>query len=49
MTFAQEIFNIPLEDRFEWLENKTIQYLADRDAPVEEFKDLLSQIDVLKG
>lgn len=49
LEFAQEIFNIPLPERYQWLEDKVDQSLRDANATFENYNDVMAFVKSLKG
>lgn len=49
MEFSKELFNIPLPERYQWLENKVEQSLRDMNASFEDFNEVMQYIQELKG
>lgn len=49
MEFAKELFNIPLPDRYQWLENKVDESLRNLNASFEDYNDVMEFIKTLKG
>lgn len=49
MEFAKEIFNVPLPDRYMWLENKVDASLRDAGASFQDYNDVMGFVRKLKG
>ena len=49
MEFARELFNVPLPDRYEWLEDKVVNSLKSENVSFEDFNEVLLFIRILKG
>ncbi len=49
MEFAKELFNIPLPDRYQWLENKVDDSLRTTGASFSDYNDVMFFIQELKG
>ena len=49
MEFAKEIFNIPLPERYQWLENRVDERLRQAGASFEDYNDVMSFVERLKG
>lgn len=49
MEFAKELFNIPLPDRYRWLEDKVVESLKKENVSSADFKEVLSFVRILKG
>ena len=49
LEFAKELFNIPLPERYQWLENKAEESLRNCNASFEDFNEVLKFVQLLKG
>lgn len=49
MEFAKEIFNIPLPERYQWLEDKVNESLKQAGASFEDFYEVMDFVKRLKG
>ena len=49
MEFAKEIFNVPLPERYRWLENRVDERLRQSGASFEDYKDVMGFVERLKG
>ena len=49
MEFAKELFNIPLPDRYKWLENKVDESLKILNASFEDYNDVMMFVKELAG
>ena len=49
MEFAKEIFNIPLPERYQWLENRVDERLRRAGASFEDYNDVMGFVERLKG
>jgi hypothetical protein len=49
MEFAKEIFNIPLPERYQWLENRVDEHLRQAGASFEDYNDVMGFVQRLKG
>lgn len=49
MEFAKEIFNIPLPERYQWLEDKVSESLKQAGASFEDFYEVMDFVKRLKG
>ena len=49
MEFAKELFNVPLPERYQWLEDKVEQSLRDNNLSFVDFNDVLRFVQELKG
>ena len=49
MEFAKEIFNIPLPERYQWLENRVDERLRQAGASFEDYNDVMGFVQRLKG
>lgn len=49
MNFAIELFNIPMLQRYEWLEDRVMESLRILNASFEDFNDVMLYLDNLKG
>ena len=49
MEFAKEIFNVPLPERYQWLENRVDEHLRQAGASFEDYNDVMSFVERLKG
>lgn len=49
MEFAKEIFNIPLPERYQWLENMVDEHLRQAGASFEDYNDVMGFVQRLKG
>ena len=49
MEFAKEIFNVPLPERSRWLENRVDERLRQAGASFEDYNDVMSFVERLKG
>ncbi|MDO4295032.1 MAG: minor capsid protein [bacterium] len=49
LEFAKELFNIPLPDRYEWLEDKIVDSLKTENASFEDFNEVLLFVRKLQG
>ena len=49
MEFAKELFNIPLPERYQWLEDKVIDSLKSTEASFEDFYEVIHFVENLKG
>lgn len=49
LEFAKELFNIPLPDRYQWLENKVDESLRSEGASFADYNDVMFFLSRLKG
>ena len=49
MEFAKELFNVPLPDRYKWLEDKVVDSLKNENVSFEDFNEVLFFVKNLKG
>lgn len=49
LEFAKELFNIPLPDRYQWLEDKVDDSLRKMNASFEDYNDVMFFLQQLKG
>ena len=49
MEFAKELFNIPLPDRYAWLEDKVDTSLGKLNVSLEDYNDVMSFLRNLEG
>lgn len=49
LEFAKEIFNVPLPERYQWLENKVDDSLRSANASFEDYNDVILFLSSLKG
>ncbi|MBD5089346.1 MAG: minor capsid protein [Clostridiales bacterium] len=49
MEFAKELFNIPLPERYQWLEDKVDNSLRNANATFEDYNEVMKYIESLKG
>ena len=49
MEFAKEIFNVPLPERYLWLEDRVDKYLRQVGASFEDYYDVMGFVKNLKG
>lgn len=49
LEFAKEIFSIPLPERYQWLENKVDNSLREADASFEDYNEVMTFVEILKG
>lgn len=49
MEFAKEIFNVPLPERYRWLENRVDERLRQAGASFEDYNDAMGFVERLKG
>lgn len=49
MEFAKEIFNVPLPERYQWLENKVDECLRQVGASFEDYNDVMGFVEKLRG
>lgn len=49
MEFAKELFNVPLPDRYKWLEDKVVDSLKGENVSFEDFNEVLLFVRNLKG
>lgn len=49
LEFAKELFNIPLPDRYQWLEDKVDESLRVANASFENYNDVMQFLENLKG
>lgn len=49
LEFAKELFNVPLPDRYQWLENKVDYSLRITNASFEDYNDVMLFLQQLKG
>ena len=49
MEFAKEIFNVPLPERYRWLENRVDERLRQSGASFEDYNDVMGFVERLKG
>lgn len=49
MEFAKEIFNVPLPERYQWLENMVDERLRQAGASFEDYNDVMEFVERLKG
>lgn len=47
--FAREIFNIPLPERYQWLENRVDECLRQAGASFEDYNEVIGFVERLKG
>ena len=47
--FAKEIFNIPLPERYQWLENRVDECLRQAGASFEDYNEVIGCVERLKG
>ncbi len=47
--FAKEIFNVPLPERYQWLENRVDECLRQAGASFEDYNDVMGFVEKLKG
>lgn len=47
--FAKEIFNIPLPERYQWLENRVDECLRQAGASFEDYNEVIGFVERLKG
>ena len=47
--FAKEIFNVPLPERYQWLENRVDERLRQAGASFEDYNDVMGFVERLKG
>ena len=47
--FAKEIFNIPLPERYQWLENRVDECLRQAGASFEDYTEVIGVVERLKG
>jgi len=48
LAFANELFNVPLPERYEWLENKVIESLRKENASLQEYEEIMSNLTLLR-
>ena len=49
MEFAKEIFNVPLPERYQWLENRVDECLRQVRASFEDYNEVMGFVERLKG
>ena len=49
LEFAQELFNVPFPDRYEWLQNKVKNFLKEENASLEDYIETMNYLENLKG
>lgn len=49
MEFAKELFNIPLPDRYRWLEEKVDESLHQAGVSFEDYNEVMEFVEKLKG
>jgi SPP1 gp7 family putative phage head morphogenesis protein len=49
MEFSKEIFNVPLPERYQWLEDKVDDSLRKVNAPFEDYNEIMAYVARLKG
>ena len=49
MEFAKEIFNVPLPERYQWLETRVDERLRQAGASFEDYNEVMSFVERLKG
>lgn len=49
MEFAKEIFNVPLPERYQWLENRVDECLRQARASFEDYNEVMGFVERLKG
>lgn len=49
MEFTKEIFNVPLPERYRWLENRVDERLRQSGASFEDYNDVMGFVERLKG
>lgn len=49
LEFAKEIFNVPLPERYQWLENRVDNSLREANAFFEDYNEVMKFIETLKG
>nr|DAU21424.1 MAG TPA: minor capsid protein [Caudoviricetes sp.] len=49
MEFAKELFNVPLPDRYQWLEDKVDASLRSKGASFMDYNDVMEFLRILKG
>ncbi len=49
MEFAKKLFNIPLPDRYQWLEDKVDDSLRKMNASFEDYNEVIAFVNELKG
>lgn len=49
MEFAKEIFNVPLPERYQWLENKVDESLRQAEVSFEDYNEVMGFVERLKG
>ena len=49
LDFAKELFNIPLPDRYQWLEDKVDESLRLTNASFQDYNDVMIFLETLKG
>ncbi len=49
MEFAKEIFNVPLPERYQWLENRVDECLRQARASFEDYNEVIGFVERLKG
>ncbi len=49
MEFAKELFNIPLPERYQWLEDKVDGALRALSAEFEDYNDVIGFLEKLRG
>lgn len=49
LEFAQELFNVPFPDRYEWLENKVDKSLKQENVAIEDYIAVMEFVKKLKG
>ena len=49
LEFAMELFNIPLPERYQWLEDKVDESLRIANASFEDYNEVMRYIWILKG
>ena len=49
MDFAKALFNVPLPERYQWLEDKVDASLRNQNIPFEEYNEIMGYVGELKG
>ena len=49
LEFAKEIFNVPLPDRYAWLEDRVDESLRSENASFEDYNEVMKFVEHLKG
>ncbi len=49
LDFAMELFNIPLPERYQWLEDKVDESLRVANASFQDYNDVMQFLECLKG